>query len=566
MESLQGFRIVHAIAQLRFGAGRYVVDVAIAQHRREPGRVAVVIAQDTEPPWVSSPSLVSELRAAGVPVFVAGHLAARQAPMLQAAATTIGTQLLRGAEWPADAVVHAHTPMAAVAARWAGAPRVVLTDHGADHADGGDVAIEEALACSLCDAVVSPSEARSARLRDQTALASIPVIPYACNVDRFPPAKDGFGSGPARVVSVGELALHAGADVLLESMPLVWQRFPTAELHFIGDGPLAGALRERAQMLDPDGVRVRFHGLVDEASALLADFDIFALPSRVDYQPMDLIEAMAAGLPIVATRRRGIAELVEAARCGFVLPPGDPEELATALRVLLEAGGIVRTTLGRFAAGYIRASHNLASHITRLETLYRPGSARARTPIVTLPPGHPVRLHIGSNTERREGWVNVDVRPEAEPDIVARAHELPMFTDGTVDTVEACHLLEHLPLHEARLALREWARVLRAGGELLLELPDFDACVGLIRNGGDPDSQEMAMMGVFGWSLGVERHGDAFAHHWGWSPQSLAAELAASGFEHIEQLPLTQTYRPSAQAHADFRLRAVRAQRAVAAA
>jgi hypothetical protein len=57
----QGFRTVHAIAQLRLGAGRYVVDTAIAQHRREPGQVAVAVSADLEAPWLSSPALLGEL-------------------------------------------------------------------------------------------------------------------------------------------------------------------------------------------------------------------------------------------------------------------------------------------------------------------------------------------------------------------------------------------------------------------------------------------------------------------------------------------------------------------------
>lgn len=559
------FRIVHAIAQLRFGAGRYVVDTAVAQHRREPGRVAVLVSEDAESPWRSSPALLNELRAAGVTVIVAGDFFHRQMPVLKAAAAHIRAHVLRGAaEWPADTVVHAHTAMASTVARWAGAPRVVLTCHGWGPGRTADVELQDALAYSLCDVVTSPSEGWAAIVRERTVRASIPVIPYGFDIDRLQRrTRDSSPDGPARVISVGELSQRKGADLLLESMPRVWERFPEAELHFVGGGELMASLTQRAQTLGA-GTRVVFHGQLDDPSVLLADSDVFALASRSDNQPLAIIEAMAAGLPIVSTGVGGIAELVTNARCGFVVPPENTRELSAALRVLIEAGGLVRSELGTSGAAFVRAHCDIDSHLRELDVLYRPDAPQVK---VSLPlPGQAVRLHIGASTRRREGWINIDVRADVRPDIVARAHELSMFADGSVDAIEACHLFEHLPPHEAKLTLAEWARVLRTGGELFLELPNLEACVRLIARGDDEGANAVAMMGIFGWPDGIERYGDAFAHRWGWSPRSLAQELAACGFESIEELPLTQTWRPSAAIGADFRLRAVRAAHAEKAA
>ena len=556
----KGFRLVHAIAQLRFGAGRYVVDTAIAQHRREPGRVAVVVSEDAEPPWQSAPPLLDELRDAGVAVFVGGDFFRRKVGTLKAAAATWRGLLLEGSStWSPNAVVHAHTAMAASVARWTGAPRVVLTCHGWGPGRPAEIDLQDALAYTMCDAVTSPSEGWAHAVRERTALTSVPVIPYGFNLNRLAHKPRLRPAGPLRIVCVAELSYRKGVDLLLESMPTVWDTAPQAELHFIGDGELASSLQARAEGLAA-GTRVVFHGQIDQPAKELGGFDVFALASRSDNQPVAIVEAMAAGLPIVSTRVGGIPEMLENARCGFVIPPDSIADLSSVLRVLAEAGDAGRAELGRSGAAYVRAHHDIATHIDALDKLYRPGARLASVPVP--PVGEPVRLHLGCNKLRRDGWINVDVRPEVNPDIVTSAHELPMFDANSVDVIEACHLLEHMPLHQAKEALREWARVLKTDGELLLELPNLDACLDILGADRDEANRDLAMMGLFGWPKGVALHGDAFAHHWGWSPRSLTQELEQFGFHSIERLPLTQTWRPSARAGADFRVKAVRAARA----
>jgi SAM-dependent methyltransferase len=133
-----------------------------------------------------------------------------------------------------------------------------------------------------------------------------------------------------------------------------------------------------------------------------------------------------------------------------------------------------------------------------------------------------------------------------------------MFPDGSVDQIEACHLFEHLPLHEAHAALAEWARVLRPGAELLLELPNIDACIRILAHAKNPVDRDLAMVGIFGWPPGVEANGDGWAHRWGWSPESLRAALESHGFGRVEVLAVTQTYRQATRLDRDFRIRGIR--------
>ncbi len=550
-------RIIHVVAQLRFGAGRYVVDTVLSQERLSPGRVAVVISNDGPNPWVSSQTLLGELSQHNVPVWRCGDFFSRQAATLKDAANNLSSCVEAEGGWSKDSVVHAHTAMAATVAKWAGAPRVVLTCHGWGMGRPDAFDLQDALAYSLCDEVISPSESWAAAVREKTARDNVRVLPYGFDLRRLERDIVDDHRRPLRVVSVAELSNRKGVDVLLSAMPSVWARHPEVELHLVGDGPLASQLKAQAEALDPSGSRILFHGMVDDPLSLVSRCDVFALASRSDNQPVAIIEAMATGLPILATRVGGIAELVEGSRCGFVVPPENPYELAVALSVLLDTHARGRRELGSAGAQFVAARFGVDAHVHVLERIYA-GLQIAPPTSADVPSGQLVRLHVGCGTERRQGWVNIDCAPEVKPDILARAHELGMFPDATVDVVEACHLLEHLPVHEARAAIAEWARVLRPGGELLLEMPDFNRCVGLLGKAHDSHGYDLAMVGIYGWPVDVEREGPAMGHKWGWSPDTLSAELGRHGFDHVERQPVTQTWRPATAFERDFRLLATK--------
>ncbi|MFH0947005.1 MAG: glycosyltransferase family 4 protein [Planctomycetota bacterium] len=115
-------------------------------------------------------------------------------------------------------------------------------------------------------------------------------------------------------------------------------RLPAAvlpvEVHLLGDGPLRKDLERRASKLR-EGVAVRFHGFRDDLPAVLPAADLVALSSRREGMPLALIEAMAAGVPVVATAVGGVPELVLPGKTGLLVPDGDIGSLAFALgRVL----------------------------------------------------------------------------------------------------------------------------------------------------------------------------------------------------------------------------------------
>jgi glycosyltransferase involved in cell wall biosynthesis len=146
--------------------------------------------------------------------------------------------------------------------------------------------------------------------------------------DRMPPH--------ARFLSARNLEPYYRIDVTLEAFALVRERFPAATLTIAGDGSERGRLVRRAAALGERGIR--FLGRVSPAEmpALYEAAEIFVNSSVVDNQPLSVLEAFAAGLPVVSTATGDIAAMVRDGETGLVVPPGDPAALARALTVVLE--------------------------------------------------------------------------------------------------------------------------------------------------------------------------------------------------------------------------------------
>jgi glycosyltransferase involved in cell wall biosynthesis len=173
------------------------------------------------------------------------------------------------------------------------------------------------------------------------------VIPNAVDVDAIPQARrDG---DPPLVVAVGRLAEPKDALTLVRALAAVPGRAFGALL--VGDGPDRPAVEAEVRRLGLRDV-LTLTGTRDDVPALLAQADVFALSSRSEGAPLSILEAMAAGLPVVASRVGGVPELVVDGETGLLVPPGDPAALAAALgRLVADAG--LRDRLG--AAGRQRA-------------------------------------------------------------------------------------------------------------------------------------------------------------------------------------------------------------------
>ena len=153
-----------------------------------------------------------------------------------------------------------------------------------------------------------------------------------------------------------------------------------------------------------------------------------------------------------------------------------------------------------------------------------------------------MKLNLGCGDKILAGYVNVDVAPSRagkKPDVLCDLHRLESFEDGTADEILAVHVVEHFWRWEVVDVLREWARVLKPGGSMILECPNLlSACQQFLADpeafsGPGPEGQRTM------WVLyGDPRWRDPLmVHRWGYTPRSLARIMDEAGLAEIRQEP-----------------------------
>ena len=216
-------------------------------------------------------------------------------------------------------------PQAVAAARIARVPRVLLTHHTPQLPRRDNLAGRawQRLGWLARPEVIYTSEAD--RSRDGRRPSH--VIALGIELERFDGAKPALRSESPLVGNVARLAPQKDHRTLIEAARLV----PEAEFVVAGDGELRAELGRLAE-----GTSVRFLGAREDVPEVLASLDVFAFPSLFEGLCLAVIEAQAAGVPVVATPVGGIRETVVDGETGVLVPTGDPPALATAIRRLLE--------------------------------------------------------------------------------------------------------------------------------------------------------------------------------------------------------------------------------------
>ncbi len=166
----------------------------------------------------------------------------------------------------------------------------------------------------------------------------------------------------------GRLVARKGVEHLLMAWKDVSPEFPDARLILLGEGPSRQNLVASAENLGIAGT-VRFEGRVDDVPDRLRSADIFVLPSLQEGMPNSLLEAMASGLPAIATRIGGVLDLVEDGVDGRLVEPGNPEMFAAAMRDLI-GDPAKRERYGGAAAERISRTHSLESRAAQYQALY----------------------------------------------------------------------------------------------------------------------------------------------------------------------------------------------------
>ena len=226
----------------------------------------------------------------------------------------------------------------------------------------------------LASAIVANSAATAARPGALRAAAGkVTVVPNGVDLARFAPGPPdaalrgalGLDATLPLVGFFGRLEHAKGVDVLLDAVARVHAKLPATVL-FVGDGPLRAPLAARAAA---GGLPVAFAGRRDDVSELMRLCAVVVLPSRQEAFGRVLVEAMASGVPVIATAVGGIPEVCIDGLTGLLVPPEDPDALAVAIALTL-TDQVATAARVAAAAAHVQARFDLAAHAAAVHAVY----------------------------------------------------------------------------------------------------------------------------------------------------------------------------------------------------
>jgi len=327
------------------------------------------------------PNLHQEAMNRGVRLILVPQLVREVSPWRDLRAFLHLHRILRSGRFD---IVHTHTSKAGILGRAAAAtvlprPAIIHTPHG--HVFYGYFGRTktacfkglERLAALVTDRmVVLTAQGR----RDHEELRIMPagrieVIPSGVDLDRFRKAQGLDLRSKLRlpeeaflVGSVGRLVEVKGHLHLIRAIA----ELERVHVILVGEGELKETLQQEAMQLGCEE-RLHFLGFSEEIPELLKSLDLFVLPSLNEGMGRALLEAMAAGLPCIATRVGGVVDLIEEGRTGMLVPAKNPEALSVAIRELMDHQE-KRDSLGHRAKEWVDDSYGREHMVDRLAALY----------------------------------------------------------------------------------------------------------------------------------------------------------------------------------------------------
>jgi glycosyltransferase involved in cell wall biosynthesis len=201
---------------------------------------------------------------------------------------------------------------------------------------------------------------------------NVGVIGIGVDTERFRPREEKpepRGSRRLIVGYVGRFFRIKNVPLLIRSVARLVRTGADLELHIAGEGPEGPEMKKLASDLGLAD-RVRFFGDVENVSELLRTFDMYVLSSDNEANPNSLLEAMASGLPCISTDVGNVRELLDHGRVGLLVPPGDDESMAIALKRLADEPGM-RAKLGDAARRRVIEHYSMSGMLDAYEALYR---------------------------------------------------------------------------------------------------------------------------------------------------------------------------------------------------
>ena len=401
----------------------------------------------------------------------------------------------------------------------------VIADFSDDHFEHPQLGPHYRRMASIATEVVASTAALAEAIRNHTGREARVItdpIEGPRGMPRFEPKLPAlrvlwFGH-PTNLVSVSAKAdeLKALAQRMPVEFTLVTERSPEAE-------GIAAALAGAS----PERLKVRLQPWSLEATwKALEQCDVVWIPvidsgPKMVKSPNRLLESMWAGRHVVADPVPAYRAFEDIVPLGPGLEPGVQRALAdprAAERSLREAQRRIARGHSGFECGRLWAEACGATAVP------------------------PLRLNLGCGDKILPGYVNVDVveaRAGMKPDVICDLHDLAPFDDASADEILSVHVVEHFWRWEVRDVLREWVRVLKPGGRMIVECPNIrSACETFLQDsvaGAREDGAGQRTMWVF---YGDPKWKDPLmVHRWGYTPESLRELLVEVGLREVRQEP-----------------------------
>jgi glycosyltransferase involved in cell wall biosynthesis len=281
-------------------------------------------------------------------------------------------------QWQID-VVHTHDDRPCIygapAARLAGVPHVIHTRHGRSPLLSPRQLFLVRLASRLTDRFVCVSnDAAILSVRQGISRRRVRTIWNGIDLERFPYSGPSFG-GP--IVAVARLSPEKGLQHLLRAVDIAARSCPAIRAEIAGDGPCMTelvVLGDRLGLTD----RVCLHGQVHDVPALLSRAGLFVLPSLSEGISLTLLEAMARGLPVVATAVGGNCEVVQPNVTGLLVPAADPSSLAAAIVRLMQDPATAHA-MGAAGRRRVETLFDVRNMVAAYESIYQCRGAARRS-------------------------------------------------------------------------------------------------------------------------------------------------------------------------------------------
>jgi glycosyltransferase involved in cell wall biosynthesis len=342
-------RVLHPITRLIVGGAQENTLLTAELLNKDHWDVDVICGPQTG----SEGSLIESAQDRGISLSIEPTLVREINPVKDLQALVALTRLIRRKRYT---IVHTHSSKAGILGRWAAwlarTPVIVHTVHGWGHNDRQRATVRalfillERLSLRITDRLIAVTPLNVSKgITDGIGREDdYIVVRSGIELDRFGHpqvnavevrASLGISPNAPVVGTVTRLSPQKAPADFIHAAAHINENHPDVRFVIVGDGPLRAEAEELAANLGLTGI-IHFTGLRRDVPELMAAFDIFALSSLWEGLPRVLPQAMATGLPIVATNIDGNAEAVEHGVNGFLVPTNDPQAIAGAVEQLLE--------------------------------------------------------------------------------------------------------------------------------------------------------------------------------------------------------------------------------------